>query len=752
MASNNQLNRWGRNIAAPEFIPSRAPIAIPDKQVSRSSASPQPPARNIVANQSSSSSTSSRPRKHQSSQRKEADKEDKRKSVTSQVPSDSMAFDVSLNHLLNFTFPERQRVTSSTVSPRRKRSSGVTVYNKERFVNANFRFVMRDSGDYTVNLFDPDILVEWKDVVQVVIPTPHSPTCPICLSPPAPAKVTRCGHVFCHACVLHYLALGDRKWRKCPICYDAIYSRDLRSVRFDEVSEVKAGSISEGFGLRVVLMKRMANSTVALPRVQYKVWLDEGDASSPPNVYDAPRAAKLVASPAGFERKLLEGERDELMALSLAAQDTEEGIYIDLARTEVDAALADLEAVSNAPDRRGRGSKKGKGSTVSPSRGGGSDAVNNNNSRSEQPLSSNGEESSVTPSFVLSAMSEYYNTAPIPIPINATEGVVGATGSISPEAPSVQTPTPPTPGSSRDPLPAQPPRDNAYYFYQSADGAHVYLHPLDIKILLREHGEYSNFPEYLEVGVLSVRESTVDDDLRKRCKYLAHLPLSCDVTFCEVDLAKAVSQLVLNQFAKELSERNRRLNAIKRAELATDSNSRRQHQHHRSSPPEDSALMPALRRVSPSDLERYIPTGDEWGLPPGRELGDEDLNTGRAESPSPTFSNSNNISTTPPFEGVSFARMATTNSTATWVRKPPASNPNNQPQKYSNNSTDDEDYFAESWTLDLESAVLDGKSGGSNSSMNGGGSGNGNGGGGQKNKKKKSKGVLLVSNGGARGR
>ena len=27
---------------------------------------------------------------------------------------------------------------------------------------------MRDSGDYTVNVFDPDILVEWKDVVQVV--------------------------------------------------------------------------------------------------------------------------------------------------------------------------------------------------------------------------------------------------------------------------------------------------------------------------------------------------------------------------------------------------------------------------------------------------------------------------------------------------------------------------------------------------------------------------------------------------------
>ena len=56
------------------------------------------------------------------------------------------------------------------------------------------------------------------------------------------AKTTRCGHVFCYACVLHYLSVTDedgqeppahvRFWRKCPICYDPVFEHDLRRFRF----------------------------------------------------------------------------------------------------------------------------------------------------------------------------------------------------------------------------------------------------------------------------------------------------------------------------------------------------------------------------------------------------------------------------------------------------------------------------------------------------------------------------------------
>ena len=41
-------------------------------------------------------------------------------------------------------------------------------------------------------------------------------------------------------------------------------------------------------------------------------------------------------------------------------------------------------------------------------------------------------------------------------------------------------------------------------------------------------------------------------DLRKRFKYLNHLPLSCDVTFIEVDLTDIVSKATLQAFKSKL--------------------------------------------------------------------------------------------------------------------------------------------------------------------------------------------------------
>lgn len=80
-----------------------------------------------------------------------------------------------------------------------------------------------------------------------------------------------------------------------------------------------------------------------------------------------------------------------------------------------------------------------------------------------------------------------------------------------------------------------------FYFYQAVDGQHVYLHPLDIRILKHEFGEYDQFPRQLQVQATNVQESTLTEDLRKKCKYLGHLPLACDVTFMEINVKDIVS-------------------------------------------------------------------------------------------------------------------------------------------------------------------------------------------------------------------
>lgn len=54
------------------------------------------------------------------------------------------------------------------------------------------------------------------------------PSCPICLYPPVAAHITRCGHIYCWPCMLHYLSLSEKSWSKCPICYEAVHSADLK--------------------------------------------------------------------------------------------------------------------------------------------------------------------------------------------------------------------------------------------------------------------------------------------------------------------------------------------------------------------------------------------------------------------------------------------------------------------------------------------------------------------------------------------
>ena len=103
-----------------------------------------------------------------------------------------------------------------------------------------------------------------------------------------------------------------------------------------------------------------------------------------------------------------------------------------------------------------------------------------------------------------------------------------------------------------------PPSTSTYYYYQAASGLPLFLHPLDIRILLSHFRSYSSFPDTITVRVESVAEGTVNDDLRKRCKYLAHLPEGADVVFVEADLEAVVGPESLKNFEGPLKMRTTR--------------------------------------------------------------------------------------------------------------------------------------------------------------------------------------------------
>ena len=83
------------------------------------------------------------------------------------------------------------------------------MFDRSRFVH-QFRFVVKPDKDYTAHFADPDIHLDWGDILQVILPTSSSalssvstgtvvdqpfdkgasvPTCPICLSEPTAPRM-----------------------------------------------------------------------------------------------------------------------------------------------------------------------------------------------------------------------------------------------------------------------------------------------------------------------------------------------------------------------------------------------------------------------------------------------------------------------------------------------------------------------------------------------------------------------------------
>lgn len=74
-------------------------------------------------------------------------------------------------------------------------------------------------------------------------------------------------------------------------------------------------------------------------------------------------------------------------------------------------------------------------------------------------------------------------------------------------------------------MPVPQPPANEFYFYQAVDGQWVFLHPLLTRILLAHYGSYEDLPGTLRGRLLELEPQVQSEALRKRHKFLGHLPL-----------------------------------------------------------------------------------------------------------------------------------------------------------------------------------------------------------------------------------
>lgn len=178
---------------------------------------------------------------------------------------------------------------------------------KERFVQANCQFVMSGLSDNSIHLHDPDEPIKWDMVEEVIFTTVNNNLyCPICLSYPTAAKMTFCGHVFCWACILGWINVGEKESNSCPLCFKMIKKSHLKSVNIIEKMDYSINDY-----LTFSLMKIRKNSTIALPINCIETDQPLGRLSRNHNSTLDLFAKMFTASP-GYVSALIEREMDEL--------------------------------------------------------------------------------------------------------------------------------------------------------------------------------------------------------------------------------------------------------------------------------------------------------------------------------------------------------------------------------------------------------------------------------------------------------
>ncbi|XP_054466997.1 RING finger protein 10 [Anoplopoma fimbria] len=452
---------------------------------------------------------------------------------------------INLNHLLNFTFEPRGGNGGfgdggpSGWGRRNKWGHKHKPFNKELFLQANCQFVVTDDQDYKAHFTDPDTLVNWDCVQQVRIYSHEVPSCPICLYPPLSARITRCGHIFCWPCMLHYLSLGDKSWSKCPICYEAVHTADLKSVVAMETKQYVAGDV-----ITMRLMRREKGALVAMPSSQW-VKVEEpvrfGDTCLSPYSKLLLTSATQVLSFVAEEKAVLQAqlsqegdaqgcfiesalcllqEREEML---LKQQKANVGDSLDLSSLTLEEPSPVEEVVTTF-------------SSTKP--------VLQYSSAFDDEVAEPEEATAELPDFPESILESVLEEPPeaimeaAPEPQPDEEGPARQTESGRPSASAVHGPY--------------------YYFYQADDCQQMFLHPVNVRCLLREYGSLEASPDSITATVVEIVGQSINEDIRRRHRYLAHLPLTCEFSICELALQPPIlSKETLDTFADDLDKRKR---------------------------------------------------------------------------------------------------------------------------------------------------------------------------------------------------
>ncbi|KAI9712268.1 MAG: hypothetical protein M1828_001711 [Chrysothrix sp. TS-e1954] len=488
----------------------------------------------------------------------------------------------SITHLMNFSLPPRPTQSHPQYHRHARRNptwglgSGYHATDKARYVHANYRFIVDPRRDYHAQSIDADLYLDWSSILQVLAsPVSQAAACPICLGDPVAPRMAKCGHIFCLHCLIRFMHSSDdnepipekrARSKACPLCWDSIYMSETRPVRWYEGQEGQPPR--EGADIVLRLVVRSAGKTLALPKESAGVVRSEEDIPwhFAADVMDFARVMR------GTEDYMVAQYEDELSQLKqvekhdelMYGEDTE---WTTKARRAVNEAKERVRGIGQAP-RAHRRPEDPKSGRTNPNIDSGNRATSTTSPESEAIQLSSKFPGNATSKAELSKISDVSALTTSLADFRASQGQ------------------------------SQPPSD--YYFYHAL--LHYYLSSLDIRILKAAFGDFAAFPSTILPRVERISTGhVVDDELRKRTKYLAHLPHGCELCFLECDWTDTVSAEILDKFKPEI-ERRRKKNLEKET--------REEKERARAEKMEDDKRWAAARRKRPSSADRKLQPED----------------------------------------------------------------------------------------------------------------------------------------------
>ncbi|XP_042001437.1 RING finger protein 10 isoform X1 [Salvia splendens] len=451
---------------------------------------------------------------------------------------------VNYNHLLNFHYDPITVSRPQYRAPPPRRQSRRKPYNKDLFFQANYKFVVLDTGNYATESIDPDKMLCWEDIICLKYSTPFPAQCPICLDDPLCPQITSCGHIYCFPCILQYFSMGEDDpkvecWRKCPLCFTMISTKELYTIRIENVKQCR-----EGDEIDFVLLTRKKDSFSSSVKDNENIDIED-------EIVDSFSKFTLTSDVALSVREAM-SDLDSWIAKA------DSGLVDDIEKLPyVCAAMEQLkrrkkywnEHCTSNFDRAKYGSPPTADAHVNNGASGfATRVISPTNDKSDRFGKS-------SPSKVLD---EFH--APEVTDINESVGDkdIALSSSFDENKMYPQAPSNGTKKSTES---------DSYNFYQAIDGQHLILHPFSMKCLLHHYGSYENLPTRISGKILQLETVTQSEAMRRRYRFLSHFSLTTSFQLCEIDVGKILPSESLSPFMDEIKNRENQRKRLARKEL-----------------------------------------------------------------------------------------------------------------------------------------------------------------------------------------